>query len=92
MSDARWAVPDDVIWVDAEGATFVLDTRVRDPRPQRLDGGGILIWDLLTARPRTIDELVDEIAAATGAPESEIRGGTAPFLERMAHLGYVERR
>lgn len=90
MTSQAWSVPDGVLWAEGDESIFVLDSRELDPRPRRLDGGGRLIWGLLSQRRCTTEELVRSLVDMTGEEEQSIREGTLPFLEQMHALGFLD--
>lgn len=74
-------------WTDAVRTDDELLLLVRD-RPYRLAGVGHALW-LALDRPRTLDELVDEVVAELGE-HPEARSLTAAAVEQLHAQGIVE--
>lgn len=89
MSDDRelWARRPTVVWRTAPGFLVVADvagevTMAEGPSPE--------IWELLD-RPRTIDQLVDELAERYGAPVDLVRADVSRFLRDLGAADVVHR-
>jgi hypothetical protein len=60
-----------------------------EPDVLLLSGTGSAVW-LLLEEPRTVDELVGELAEQFAASPSEIRQAVAGFVEQLSSRGVVD--
>jgi hypothetical protein len=84
MSDARSVGRvrrrPDVLWRRSLDAVVLLPARANDV--MTLAGTGPAVWELL-AEWRTVENLVEVLAAAYGAPGERIEGDLAPLLAQL---------
>lgn len=83
----RYGRSPEALWRDA-GSTVVVTT-ASDPDVHELLGGAGLVWSEL-ADPRTISELLEQLAATYDVSGEVIEQQVSGVLETMRGLGVVE--
>ena len=89
-SDARFAVDDDVRVTEAnDDGRVILHTKTA--RLWILNRAGAQIWDRL-ASGRTIDHIVEDLAAEHDRPAVNVRHDTIVFAEALVSAGLLHAR
>ncbi|MFS0734001.1 PqqD family peptide modification chaperone [Microbacterium sp. 1P10UB] len=92
----RWAVADDVAWVDEPDRSVVLRLSAEAAEPVTLEGSAAVIWDALVAGGPSGDDvaaITSRTAEAAGvdAPD-DIAADVADFLAHLLDGGFIEAR
>jgi hypothetical protein len=74
-------VLDDTVLLDAERGAYY-----------RLNRVGGRVWELLAARPRSVDDLVDQVVAEYEVEPERARADVGDLVERLSAHGLVEIR
>jgi hypothetical protein len=69
--------------------TEILAALPEDRDARRLSGSASAVWTLIDA-PRSVPELVHELAAAYRIPPEEIEGAIAGCVDELVRLGLAE--
>jgi hypothetical protein len=78
-----------VLWRDGAFGVVLLTPHSRDPLT--LSGTGRALWVSL-ARPATVAELADDLAAVFDTEPEQVRADIAPVLEELVRMGALEAR
>ncbi len=64
----------------------------RSPEPVTLAGTGVEVWDAFDAGPRTVDDVVTELADRFGAPTTTVRPDVVALVDELGRAGLLEAR
>jgi hypothetical protein len=83
---ARWARDERVLW--RLGPGFVVLLAPGDAAPISLRGTGVALWAALD-RPRTVPEVVAQLAGEFDADPDVVRPDIEPVIARLAEAGAI---
>lgn len=83
-----WERRRDSVWEQDAGTVFAVAATVGDVLI--LDGIAALIWELLDGA--STNEIIDQVADATGAPRDDIAPHVSEFLQELTSRALVMQR
>lgn len=86
MSDVRYRRSPHAVW--RASASFLVAAVPPHP-PTRVGGSASAVWALL-AEPSSVDDVVQLLVAATGAPRDQVHSDVAALVADLLPLGLVE--